>query len=77
MLLIKALRVISHIQAYSEPFLTLAHSEHWYIFRTLEHSGPEAYAELWYFQNPGIFRTLSNIYDRVFVKIFKGYSFAN
>ena len=54
--------VIRHIwaylgitQAYSEPCVTLAVSELWY----LPNSGikPEAYLEPWYIQNSGTFRT--------------------
>ena len=40
------LDIIRHIQAYTEPCVTLKYSE------------PEAYSEPWYIQNPGLFRTL-------------------
>ena len=33
------------------------------IFRTRVYSEPKTYSEPWYIQKPGIFRTLSNIYD--------------
>ena len=38
--------IIRHIQAYSEPCVTLINSE------------PDAYSEPWYIQKPGLFRTL-------------------
>ena len=56
------------IQSYSEPCVTLAYSELWYIqnasifktrniFKTLAHGEPETYSESWAIQNLGIFRT--------------------
>ena len=73
-------RILWHIQTYlnicktqasSEPSVTLAYLEPWYIqnkkhilsrdiLRTV------AYSELWYIQNPAIFKTLSNIYYGAF-----------
>ena len=58
-------------QASSEPSVTLAYLEPWYIqnqnhilsrdiLRTV------AYSEPWYIQNPGIFKTLPNIYNGAF-----------
>ena len=56
------LRVIRHIQAYSEPFVALTYSKPWYIqntgiFRTRGIFRTLVYSEQWYIQNPGLFRT--------------------
>ena len=58
------LQSFRHIQAYSEPCLTLACLESWYIrnpdiFRTRSIFRTLAYSEPWYIQNPDIFRTLA------------------
>ena len=68
------------IEGYSEPCVTPAYSELWYIqnpgiykirsiFRTLSktlaHSEPETYSESWAIQNPGIFRTILRILSSI------------
>ena len=69
--------LFGHVQAYSEPCVTLAYLEPWYIhnleiFRTRSILTTLAYSQPWYNQNAGIFkirgilRTLSNIYDKAF-----------
>ena len=68
-----------HIQAYSEPCVSLTYLKPWYmhdsdIFRAGKpwHIDKLVCSELWYIQNVGIFkirdifRTLLNIYDEVF-----------
>ena len=52
------------IQAYSNPCVTLAYLEPWYIqnpdmFKTRSIFRTLAYSQPWYIQNPGIFRTLA------------------
>ena len=48
-------KLFEHIQAYSDPCVSLVY------FEPLAYSEPEAYSEPWYIQNPKIFKTLSNI----------------
>ena len=53
-----------HIQAHSEPCVTLSYLEPWYIwnlniFRTRSIFRTLAYSQPWYIQNPGIFTTLT------------------
>ena len=62
---------ISKAQASSEPSVTLAYLEPWYIqnkkhILSLDILRTVAYSELWYIQNPAIFKTLSNIYYGAF-----------
>ena len=45
------------IQAYSKPYVTLAQRG---ISRTLTYSKSETYSEIWYIQNPGMFRHIQN-----------------
>ena len=60
-----------HIQAYSEPCVTLTYSKPLFIqdlgnfrtsgiFRTLASSEPEAYSQSWHIQNPFSIRTLAS-----------------
>ena len=48
--------IIRHIQAYSEPCVTLTYSEPWQI-QNQTHIRTLVYSETWLIQNPGIFRT--------------------
>ena len=45
------------IQAYFEPYVTLAYLQNSGRFRILAYSKPETYSEPWYIQNSGTFRT--------------------
>ena len=50
--------IIRHIQAYSEPCVTLAYSEPWQI-QNQTHIRTLVYSETWLIQNPGLFKTLT------------------
>ena len=74
--------IIRHIQAYSEPCVTLTYSEPWYmqnldifrtasIFRTLVYSETRHLQNQRHIQNPGIFKSLaySETWMESFLKI--------